>query len=229
MLGKNVRNSTIILGESNTKHLKFSSGQLREMGKFGLNMPGKRVETFHIQQIDEKQCLGYRNVIIHCGINDIRDSSPGRQSSDPQPTDIGGHFNNLINKIGKIKNMCPSSSIVVNPILPTKNQRLNDRVLQFHSMLFEFLANDPRAEGVCSTNFSEFVDCEQGVLKEEYGVRDKNTKGFSKRDILHVGKLGIRLLASIVRDSVYFKKITSRSYSSTLMPQSRSQQSLYSR
>ena len=36
-----------------------------------------------------------------------------------------------------------------------------------------------------------------------------------------MGKQGIRLLARIVRDSVYTKLVTSRSYSSTLNYQSR--------
>ena len=106
------------------------------MGTFGYNMPGERVETFHISQIDERKCLGYRNIVIHCGINDIRDNSPGRQMSDPQPTEVKEHFNNLIQKIENIKNMCPNSSIVVNPLLPTKSQNLNQCVLKFNSLLF---------------------------------------------------------------------------------------------
>ena len=93
-------------------------------------------------------------------------------------------------------------------------------------MLFEFLANDNRGEGVRSTNFTDFVDYEHGVLKEEYGVWDTTNNSYSKRDILHMGKQGIRLLARIVRDSVYTKLVTSRSYSSTLTHQSRSPGSL---
>ena len=41
------KNSTIIIGDSNTKHLKFSTGQHREKGTFEYHMPGERVETFH--------------------------------------------------------------------------------------------------------------------------------------------------------------------------------------
>ena len=91
-VGKNFTNSTITIGDSNTKHLKFSTGQHREKGTFGYNMPGERVETFHISQIDERKCLSYQNIVIHCGINDIRDNSPGRQMSDPQPTEVKKHF-----------------------------------------------------------------------------------------------------------------------------------------
>ena len=93
----------------------------------------------------------------------------------------------------------------------------------FNSLLFDFLANDIRGEGVRSTNFTEFVDHEHGVLKKEYGVWDTKRNKYSKRDILHMDKLGIRLLARIIRDSVYTKLVTSRSYSSTLTHQSRSQ------
>ena len=55
---------TIIIGDSNTNYLKFSTGQLHEKGTFRYNMTGERVETFHISQIDERKCLGYRNRVI---------------------------------------------------------------------------------------------------------------------------------------------------------------------
>ena len=38
--------------------------------------------------------------------------------------------------------------------------------------MFEFFANDIRGDGVCSTNFTEFVDHDHVVIKEEYGVWD---------------------------------------------------------
>ena len=63
-VGKNIKNSTIIIGDSNTNYLKFSTGQLHEKGTFRYNMTGERVETLHISQIDERKCLGYRNMVI---------------------------------------------------------------------------------------------------------------------------------------------------------------------
>ena len=223
-VGKNYKNSAIILGDSNTKHLKFSSGQHKERGTFGYNMPGERIETFHIKQIEERKCLGYRNIVIHCGINDIRDNSPGRTESDPEPTDVKAHFELLARKVSLIKQMCPLSSIVVNPLLPTKNQRLNQRVLEFNALLFNFLANDVRGEGVRSSNLSAFVDEQWGVLREEYGVWDSRSNAYNKRDILHLGKQGIILLAKTIRESVHTKLVTSRSYSSTLTSHPRAQQ-----
>ena len=70
-VGANYINSTVILGDSNTKHLKSSEGKSKDVGKFGYVLPGKRVETFHPRDIEPKQLLGYRNAIIHCGSNDV--------------------------------------------------------------------------------------------------------------------------------------------------------------
>ena len=69
-VGDNFKNSTVILGDSNTKHLKLSTGERGEKGTFGYSMPGKRVETFHIRDIDPHKCIGYQNIVIHCGINE---------------------------------------------------------------------------------------------------------------------------------------------------------------
>ena len=81
-VGANFKNSTLILGDSNTKYLKFGTGVQGEKGTFGYHLPGNRMETYHIRDIDPRKCLGYQNVLLHCGINDIRDKSPGRLASE---------------------------------------------------------------------------------------------------------------------------------------------------
>ena len=68
-----------------------------------ITLPGKRIEAFHLRNIEPEMFIGYRNVLLHCGINDIRDKSPGRISSDPDPTDVEEHFNILVTKIKEIK------------------------------------------------------------------------------------------------------------------------------
>ena len=40
--------------------------------KFGGLMPGKRVQTTFIEDIDPILCVGYRNIIIHVGINNVK-------------------------------------------------------------------------------------------------------------------------------------------------------------
>ena len=71
-------NSTVIVGDSNTGGLKFSSfgkdASSDRNGTFGNAMPGKRVAAFKVEQLDPLTCIGYNNVFVHCGINDIRGS-----------------------------------------------------------------------------------------------------------------------------------------------------------
>lgn len=212
-VGDNYKNSTIILGDSNTKHLKFSSGAKGEKGTFGYKIPGKRVETFHIGNIDPSNCIGYKNVVVHCGINDLRDSSPGRLETDPEPTDIAAHFQKLAEKVSAIKVLCPYASVHVSPVLPTRNLKLNQRVVAFNQMLFDFVANDKRGEGVKCLNFNQFLDANTGVLRDDLRVWDTQAGCYSRRDILHLGRVGVRLLAGCVREIIFDNHITSRSYS----------------
>ena len=216
-VGKNYKNSTVIIGDSNTKHLRFSQGKPKEIGTFGYMMPGKRVESYHIRQIEPEACIGYRNAIIHCGINDIRDRSPGREPTDPEPSDVEEHFNNLILKIKDIKKLCPYTSIVISPILPTKSIKLNQRVVKFNRLLTHYIMHDKASEGVRSINLEHFVN-EEGTLMEKLGVWDTQLNSYNKKDILHLGKFGIRMLANVFRESVLHKFTTSRSYSSATDP-----------
>ena len=225
-VGDNFKNSTVILGDSNTKYLKFSTGVRGEKGTFGYKMPGKRVETFHIRNIDPSHCIGYQNILIHCGINDLRDSSPGRLTTDPEPTNISAHFQMITDKISEIKSVCPYASIYISPILPTGNLKLNERVVTFNHMLFDYLANDVRGEGVRSLNLSDFVDESTGVLRDNLRVWDSRAGCYSKRDILHIGRAGVRLLAGCIRNGVLNKFSTSRSYSNVIQ-NSRNQPTSY--
>ena len=211
-VGKNFKNSTVIIGDSNTKHLRFSTGQAKEKGTFGYMLPGKRVEAFHLRSVNPEDCIGYQNVIIHCGINDIRNRSPGRLPNDPEPDDISTNFSILQKKVLAIKALCPRISIFVSPILPTKSPNLNNRAVEFNQHLTEFLLNDTRSEGVRSFNFNPLADWKTGALREEFGVYDTQKNCFNTKDSLHLGKSGIRLLAKTLRDGVLRKKVSSASY-----------------
>ena len=78
-----------------------------------------------------------------------------------------------------------------------------------------------------SCNFSSFLDGNLGVLREDLGVWDVNAGFYSKKDILHLGRYGIRLLASVLSDCVLSKTVTSRSYSSTLTHHTRGHFALF--
>ena len=94
---------------------------------------------------------------------------------------------------------------------------------ELNALLFNFLANDVRGEGVRSSNLSAFVDEQWGVLREEYGVWDS-------RSMLIIN-VTYCILVNKVLDywpkqfvKVYTKLVTSRSYSSTLTSHRRAQQ-----
>ena len=211
-VGGNYKNSTAIIGDSNTKHLRFSSGQAKEKGTFGYMLPGKRVEAFHLRSVNPEDCIGYQNVILHCGINDIRNRSPGRLPTDPDPADVEAHFDILRKKVLDIKALCPNIAIFVSPILPTKSENLNRRVVEFNEHLTQFMQHDRRSEGIRSFNMNPLADWKTGLLREDFGVYDTQNSCYNRKDSLHLGKNGIRLLAKTFRDGVLKKKVTGASY-----------------
>ena len=70
------------------------------------------------------KCLGYRNIIFHIGINNLKDR---RHNSNG----IGGHvdinavFDSWLMEVVKLRSLCPYSQIIVSPILPTQIKVLN--------------------------------------------------------------------------------------------------------
>ena len=62
-------NSTVIVGDSNTRFMSFGEGR----GKFGVWLPGKRIEAFCIEDIPNPVEIGpYRNIVLHVGVNNIK-------------------------------------------------------------------------------------------------------------------------------------------------------------
>ena len=61
-------NSVLIIGDSNTRHVHFynTPGKRTVLGK---EITGKRYPAYHVGEIDATQCIGYRNIIYHVGIN----------------------------------------------------------------------------------------------------------------------------------------------------------------
>ena len=202
-VGQSFKNSTVLLGDSNSKYLRFGS----DKGTFGEKMPGKRVETYHIGDIDPSVCMGYRNVIILAGINDLTGTSKGRKSTDPAPDNIKAYFNRLTLKLEQIQALCPSSNIYLSPILPTKSMLFNNRAMKMNDRLLTYTTKiNPR---IRLLGFGDFVG-RDGLLMREYGSF-KNPG-----DPLHLGQTGIRKLAQIYIDVIFRPKVDGRSYSSAL-------------
>ncbi len=181
------RKSTIVIGDSNTSKLNFGEGK----GTFGHLIPGERVEAIHIEDIDPSVCCGYRNVFIHCGINNIKHHKVNSKSK------ITECFNDLRNKIDEILHICPNSNVVVSPILPTKRQDWNSRAVLFNNLLFQ---HQNVTLKFTTLRFGAFVDHTTGLLSDDLGTY------WNARDVLHLGSKGIRMLVKLIRETVYSNK-----------------------
>ena len=195
-------NSTVILGDSNTKYLKFGTGK----GSFGKKLPGKRIETFRINHIEAKNCIGFHNVILHVGTNDLRHDSPHRPKDDPLPTDVQGHFSNLVSKISEIQHFSPKSSIIVSSILPTKDYNVNIRASEFNKLLI---------------HYSVYVNPKIRIVQhDDFVLHNSLNPDFATyknpNDKYHLGRTGIKLLANLFMGNILNRTIDKRSYGSLL-------------
>ncbi len=183
------RRSTVIIGDSNTRHLKFGTGR----GTFGHQIPGKRIEATHISKINPVDCCGYKNIFIHCGVNDIKHFRVNTMDK------ISKKSQELQTVINEIVAICPNSNVYVSPILPTKSMDINRRAIKFNEMLFRF-----RSE--CGTfeclDFTVFVD-KYGCLRPDLG------RHWNPQDSLHLGVNGISIMVNMIRKRVYSTVISS--------------------
>ena len=203
------KSSTIILGDSNTKHIKFGI----DRGSLGKKLPGRREPVYHIGQIDPSICLGYQNVLVHVAINDMRNYSPGRNSGDPAPSDIDSHIKRLAEKLERIQILCPNASITVSPALPTKISSLNRRAMAFNVKLVEYVkVSNPN---IIILDFESFAPNGHALGDEFCCFKNKN-------DRIHLGMTGIRKLAKIFIESLTLPRnfVDERSYSDVVSGES---------
>ena len=106
-------NSTVIVGDSNTRFMSFGEGR----GKFGVWLPGKRIEAFCIEDIPNPAEIGpYRNIVLHVGVNNIKRRD--RRSN----ISLANEFDT---KCKDILEIYPRSRIYLSLLLPTKLDSMN--------------------------------------------------------------------------------------------------------
>ena len=124
------QNSVLIVGDSNTRHINFhgTSGKRPVLGK---EITGTRYPAYQIGEIDPLSCIGYKNIMFHVGINNLKD----------RPNMMNGHvnvnsvFTNWIEKLITIHKLCPYSNFFVSPILSTKVRVLNNRAVRINNLI----------------------------------------------------------------------------------------------
>ena len=184
-------NSTVIVGDSNTRLLSFGDGK----GNFGKWMPGECIKATHIEDIPDPIKIGpYRNVVIHTGINNIKT----RNSRSTQ-----GLGSILENKCKNIMKAYPNCKIFLSLLLPTKLGSLNYRVRDMNNILHD-IAHTHKNISVINQHVDKLCDS-NGLLMDEFGRYDREAGTFLARDVLHLGKKGLRLFAMSIKSSIMGK------------------------
>ena len=184
------RNSTCLIGDSNTGNLRFGSCK---KSTFGELMPGQRFWAPKIKDIDPRVCMGYTNVVILCGINDIK-------GTDVQCEHVAEIYSDLKSKIKQILRLNPKCHISLCRLLPTKNGALNQKVILFNRLIYTDLLRACSGVRVVDgfQKFADYRNLLSGELSKTYDQR-----GFP--DLLHLNKFGVRILASLIKHSIFIR------------------------
>ena len=181
-------NSTVIIGDSNTRFMSFGEGR----GRFGVWLPGKRLEAFCIEDIPNPVEIGpYRNIVLHVGVNNIKRRD--RRSN----TSLA---NELDNKCKEILELYPRSRIYLSLLLPTKLESLNYRAKELNNMLIE-ISHSNRNVFIIE-HLRSLLCNSSGFLKPGMGRFDKGKNVPLDSDSLHLGIRGIRILAKTIKEAI---------------------------
>ena len=160
-------------------------------------MPGTKAESFTIQQLNPIACIGYNNIVAHCGINNIRDSNT---ESEDQVREVYVDFKT---KISEIKQVNPRARMFVCCLLPTKSSDNNRKVKYFNTLLNEDLSRSFQNIRIID-GFSKFTDS-LGKLSSPLS-REFNNRG--EPDYLHLNESGLRVLSVTIKSAIFFRKIS---------------------
>ena len=190
----------IIIGDSNTKGIKFGVGK----GTVGERYPGKQVYSPVIENMDPVVCASYHNVVLSLGVNDIR------QPNIKDYSDIKQIYSQFKSKVSCIQKLSPGARIFVVPVLPIGSEALNVKVVDYNRLMMRDL---PQAfysvsivEGV-----PRFLDNNRNILRRSL-FRNHG-------DILHINAARYGLLVRLIKNSIFNRNkgvVDGRSYSSSL-------------
>ena len=178
-------NSTLIIGDSNTRHINFGDGP-NTLGKW---VPGSRIKASRVKDIPSAtDILPYRNVIIHTGVNDINVFNPVR-------ADVLAR--ELERKCSDIHKRYPTTKIFLSPALPTKDYNLNMRISDFNEHVVSL---SKKHHNLILIDNSIFLDSHTALLKDDY-------HSMRHGDLLHLGKHGLRRFAVSLKSYVLGKSL----------------------
>ena len=177
-------NSTVVIGDSNTRSLQFGRG----LGTFGSWMPGKQIPAMHIEEIPGPLKIGpYRNIVIHTGINNIK--TQNRKSNKTL-------VNELESKCSEILNVYPRTKIYVSLLLPTKITMLSQRVRELNNYILDMAYSHNNIRVIDHVEFHD----SSNILKDDLG---RFTDGRPNPiDLIHLGRKGIQMFACEIKTCI---------------------------
>ena len=175
--------STILVGDSNTKDLKFGEGK----GTFGVSLPGKRVKAAKVENINPHDCAAYANVVFVVGTNNLRREYISCRE------DISNVFGCFAEKIELIRKIRKNIKIVIIPVPPTRLIDMNRRIVCYNTMLYQRLIISNTYFNIKLVPIYEFLD-NQGLLRRDF-LRDG--------DYLHFNDLGLSRLAFDIKNAIF--------------------------
>ena len=175
------KRSMVVVGDSNTKEINFGVGS----GKVGQSFPGKRIKAAKVKDIDPKECIGYSNIFIMSGTNDLRCENV---SCEP---DIHRVVKELQEKLVEVKQLCPTAKVFVIPVMPSRIPKMNINITLYNRLVDRMLSlNFP---GIWFQGIYSFVD-NNGLLSSRL-VR--------QNDKVHLGPKGIAKLMTYMKTCVF--------------------------
>ena len=193
------KNATCLIGDSNTGHLSFGD---QKQGTFGAAMPGQRFFAPKVKDIDPSTCIGYKNIVLMCGTNDLKQHWVRRED------DVRGILDELRMKVNQIQQLNPYCMIYICPVLPTKNMDINKKIFHYCIMVKNELV--PEFSDVrYVSGFDRFVDSQELLSRDLSRTVDR----YGRPDILHLNSQGTRILASLIKQTMFQKDSRVRAHS----------------
>ena len=171
------KNSTALIGDSNTKYVKFG----KDVGTLGKWVPGKRMWAAKIDDIPAPKDIGpYRNIVIHTGINDIRDdfNRPSNRTL----------ISKLKKKCSEIQQYYPNSKVHISLLLPTKSQFVNSRIGEFNSLIVDMVYNRKNMFIIDNSTLGSVNGC----MPSKYGRFSRDGTPLVN-DVVHLGREGLKV------------------------------------
>ena len=194
-------NSTVLVGDSNFGPIHFGSGR----GKMGQATPGVRLWAATVEDIDPLSCVGYRNVVVMDGTNNLKLDCMNENG-------VVELYKKYKTKIAQIRKYNPRCKLMVCPVLPTKSHKINHKINLFNRYLFSDLSQS-NLKVIVIDSFMPFLDKGSNLLKSSLAKPDAN-------DILHIGGRGVGTLVKLIKNCIftsrdYNRLVGSRLYSNT--------------